>query len=173
MKRVSDPLEGRIGHIEKALDTSGRQYHFSIWIGGFLWVGSPDISDGYTCGISTRNPVSPIGESVPNFSDIMAVPEAAEENSHWMGRNGAHGRVDRPEIPVRLHYSEGDKEWRNWRYLGVFYNPLEGTPDNGAARGMTFFKADKQSFLIYEAGQKSSARIALLELKTGPAPDGH
>ncbi|MCH7753332.1 MAG: hypothetical protein IH898_14415, partial [Planctomycetes bacterium] len=72
--------------------------------------------------------------------------------------------------PVRLHFSEGDENWRNWTYQGVFYNPLSGYPDDGAARGVSFFQADKQSFLLYEAGQKKNSRIGLLNLTKGPAP---
>lgn len=73
---------------------------------------------------------------------------------------------DRTE-PVRLHYSEGDANWRNWHYRGVFYEPLSGYPDDGAARGLTVVDLGEERVLLYEAGQKSNARIALLTLTKG------
>lgn len=73
--------------------------------------------------------------------------------------------------PVRLHYSKGDENWRNWNHQGVFYEPMRGYPDDGAARGVTVVDVGNEQILLYEAGQKNNARIAMLKLTEGAAPE--
>ncbi|MCP5110304.1 MAG: hypothetical protein GY953_05670, partial [bacterium] len=44
-------------------------------------------------------------------------------------RSQAETKGNRTE-PIRLHISEGDENWRNWKYLGVFYEPKSDYPDD-------------------------------------------
>jgi hypothetical protein len=70
-------------------------------------------------------------------------------------------------IPVRLHISEGDQNWRSWKYRGIFYEPKADYPDDAAARGFSWLTNDPEPILLYEAGQNRKARIAVLRLKNG------
>ena len=81
-------------------------------------------------------------------------------------RSQAESKGNRTE-PIRLHFSEGDNNWRNWKYRGVFYEPKSNYPDNSAARGFSWLANGKEPFLLYEAGQNRRARIATLSLEGG------
>ena len=70
-----------------------------------------------------------------------------------------------PTQGVKLYISEGDANWRNWHRRGVFYDPTKTAPDDWCARGPCFVQLDGTPWMIYEAGDKNAAKIALLQVK--------
>jgi hypothetical protein len=68
---------------------------------------------------------------------------------------------------IRLHISEGDKNWRNWKHLGIFYEPSRDYPDFGAARGLSLIPHSSGPLIYYEAGHHGAARIGILSLDRG------
>ena len=81
-------------------------------------------------------------------------------------RNRTEEKGNRTE-KIQLHISEGDANWRNWKYLGLFYEPSWDYPDFGAARGLSLVPGSEGPLLYYEPGHHGAARIGMLSLDKG------
>ena len=100
------------------------------------------------------------------FTKLLAVAGL----STFLSAAGVAQRADEGKTenydPVRLHLVEGDENWRKWIDRGVLYDPADTPPDRLCARGAMFVEDAGQQWLLYEAGPKNGARIALLKLDT-------
>ena len=95
------------------------------------------------------------------------LPLAGENYLVYTLRSNTEEKGSREE-PIRLHIAHADKNWRNWRHLGIFYEPQAGFPDFKAARGFSWSLVDGEPVFLYEAGQNRTARLARLKLDKKP-----
>ena len=93
-------------------------------------------------------------------------------DAHYFSLNDKHffiyslrPRKNPQSSKVSLHISEVDENWENSKYLGIFYEGVSDYPDYNNARGNTYFQEGDQVYMIYEAGKKHHARLALARLE--------
>ena len=85
------------------------------------------------------------------------------KNKHYFVysmRSRTNARTD----VVELHISEVDNNWENQVYKGVFYEGGSEYPDYNNVRGNTYVTIGNNLYLVYEAGEKHNARIALAKI---------
>ncbi|TSB47463.1 hypothetical protein [Alkalicoccobacillus porphyridii] len=98
--------------------------------------------------------ISPITGQGGNLSGAYYFPY---EGNHYVTVHGSSGNQYVVDVGENF-----DQEV----HLGSFYQPIESTPENGRAASRSFIYSEDKLYMIYEAGQRGSTKIALAKANT-------